>query len=159
LLPPRLWLDGDPGIGLVAVAHPGSAQVNGDQPDDDPNADSGPRSSDGAAIALEEPAHWMEPSDPQVGVSYPFDLLTHCGMSTTRFGGRYWQAMTPRAEPSRRSGRDGIVSYDGSTAGTMTLLSGDLLRFVITDPQVAGDGDRVDFTPQPATAAPPRPCA
>jgi hypothetical protein len=41
----------------------------------------------------------------------------------------------------------------------MTLLGGDLLRFVITDPQVVGDGDSVDFTPLPVTAPPPLPCA
>ncbi|HEY6424667.1 MAG TPA: hypothetical protein VIY28_15755 [Pseudonocardiaceae bacterium] len=41
----------------------------------------------------------------------------------------------------------------------MTLLSGDLLRFVITDPQVVGDGDSVDFTPLPGAAHPSPPCA
>lgn len=98
----------------------------------------------------------MGPSDLQVGVSYPFDLLTHCGMSTTRFGGRYWHAMTPRAEPSWRPGAGGIYGY---TAGTMMMISSDLLRFVITDPQVVGDGDSVDFTPLPAASQPPLPCA
>lgn len=102
--------------------------------------------------------HWKGPSDPQVGVSYPFDLLTHCGISTTHFSGRYWHA-TPRPEPSWRPGANGTYSYDGYTAGTMTLLSGDLLRFVITDPQVVGDGDSVDFMSLPATAPSPLPCA
>ncbi len=105
-----------------------------------------------------EPANWKGPSDPQVGFSYPFDLLTHCGIGTTRFGNRYWQATTPRPAPSRRPGAGGISTYDVYTAGTMTLLSDGLLRFVITDPQVVGDGESIDFTPLPATAPPPLPC-
>jgi hypothetical protein len=73
-------------------------------------------------------------------------------------GAGNWQATTPRPEPAWRPAPDGIVSYDGYTAGTMTLLDDNLLRFVITDPQVVGDRDSVDFMPLPAKAPPPLPC-
>lgn len=99
------------------------------------------------------------PAGPQVGISYKFNLYTHCGISTARFSGRDWQATAPRPEPARRTGPDGSVHYSGYTAGTMTLVAHDLLRFVVTDPEAVGQGQSVDFTPLPVATQPPPPCA
>lgn len=83
-------------------------------------------------------------ADPQVGVDYPFELYTHCGISTAIFGGRDWQAITPQPqpEPVLRSAPDGTVIHTDHTAGTMTLVRKDLLRFSF-------NGGSVDFTPFP----------
>jgi hypothetical protein len=34
-----------------------------------------------------------------VGVAYPFDLLTHCGICETLVGGTYFEADTPLVGP------------------------------------------------------------
>jgi hypothetical protein len=81
------------------------------------------------------------------GASYPFRLLTHCGIATTQFGARYWQALHPEPEPGRLPGPDGIVTYDGYTSGSMTLVDPELLRFTIQDPGSVADGKTVDFVP------------
>ncbi len=99
------------------------------------------------------------PVEPKVGVPYPFDLYTHCGIRSAQFGGRQWQAAAPRPEPARRPGADGTTQYTGYTAGTMTLLADGTLRFVITDPLAVGDGTSVVFMPLPAATKPPPPCA
>ena len=98
------------------------------------------------------------PTDPEVGVSYPFDLYTHCGIEFTTFGGLEWQALTPRPESDRIPGPDGLVTYTGYTAGSMTLVNEGLLRFRITDSGAVNNGETVDFAPLENALAPP-PCA
>ena len=58
---------------------------------------------------------------PVIGVAYPFELFTHCGIRTAEFGGRSWAAVHPTDQP-HPGGHD-------TTAGTMTLVSGDAARF------------------------------
>jgi hypothetical protein len=89
-------------------------------------------------------------------MSYPFRLLTHCGIETTRFVNQYWQAGHPEPEPSRLPGPDGIVTYDGHTSGSMMLVNPGLLRFLIDDPLSEADGRTVEFGP--LTGPAPAPC-
>jgi hypothetical protein len=79
-----------------------------------------------------------------------FSLLTHCGISSTEYAGRAWVTETPLPEPRVRADVTGTVTQDGHTEGTMTLVSDDLLRFVVTDPLVEEAGLTVDFVPATA---------
>ena len=58
---------------------------------------------------------------PVVGVAYPFDLLTHCGIRSAKFGGHWWLAVAPTDQPH--------PAGHNTTAGTMTLISPDDARF------------------------------
>ena len=79
-----------------------------------------------------------------------FSLLTHCGIRDAEYAGREWVAETPLPQPRGRADETGITTNDGHTEGTMTLVSDDLLRFVVTDPLVEEVGLTVDFVPATA---------
>jgi hypothetical protein len=70
------------------------------------------------------------PDTPQIGVAYPFDLLTHCGIHWAAFGGKTWvtDALLPEPQP-KPDPRTGTTTYTGYTAGFMTLVAPDTLRF------------------------------
>jgi hypothetical protein len=87
------------------------------------------------------------PAQAEIGVTYPFDLYTHCGIRTARFAGRDWAAVHPAADPQRLPNSAGIAAYTGYVAGTMILVRPDLLRFTITDRYAAGTGQAFDFAP------------
>ncbi len=63
-----------------------------------------------------------------VGVAYPFDLLTHCGISETLVGGTYFEADTPLvgpgnppkgwANPYQRGTMTDTVTVNGRTERT-----------------------------------------
>jgi hypothetical protein len=109
-----------------------------------------------SAVGAPVPGQWETgPADPEVGVAYPFDLHTHCGIRWTSFGGREWRAVEPAPEPADGPDDDGTVSYDGYTIGTMTLLDEDLLRFTVTDPFAEGRGQTFDFVPMTDTDSRP----
>jgi hypothetical protein len=70
------------------------------------------------------------PDAPQIGVSYPFDLLTHCGIHWAAFGGKTWATDTQLPEPRPKPDpKTGVTTYTGYTAGFMTLLAPGTLRF------------------------------
>ena len=96
------------------------------------------------------------PAQAEIGVTYAFDLYTHCGIRTASFAGRDWTALRPAADPQRLPDSAGITVYTGYVAGTMMLVRADLLRFTITDPYAAGTGQTFDFVPAPG---PPPLCA
>jgi hypothetical protein len=91
------------------------------------------------------------PSGGETQAAVPFSLLTHCGISSTEYAGRWWVAVTPPPVPQLRADVSGIVTNDGHTDGTMSLVNDNLLRFVVTDPLVEEAGLTVEFVP----AAPP----
>ncbi|MGH3860804.1 hypothetical protein [Actinokineospora sp.] len=76
---------------------------------------------------------------PVVGVGYPFELNTHCGIRSATFGGRWWAAIAPTEQP-HPGGRD-------ITVGTMTLVRPDLARF--TWPDGTAEFVPVDSEPMP----------
>ena len=89
-------------------------------------------------------------ASPRVGgtqAAVAFSLYTHCGIRSTEYGGRTWVAEPPRPEPRVRADVTGIVTHDGYTEGTITVVDDDLLRFVVTDPLVEEVGLAVDFVP------------
>jgi hypothetical protein len=47
----------------------------------------------------------------KTGMAYPFELFTHCGIEFANFGGRTWQADSPRPEPGLTPDTDGITRY------------------------------------------------
>jgi hypothetical protein len=59
--------------------------------------------------------------DPVIGVGYPFELLTHCGIQAANFAGHWWRATAPTDQPH--------PGGKGYTAGTMTLVSPQDARF------------------------------
>jgi hypothetical protein len=99
------------------------------------------------------------PPQAELGVAYPFDLYTHCGIRGARFAGREWTAIRPAADPQRLPDSTGITRYTGYIAGTMTLVRPDLLRFTLTDPYVSGAGQSFDFVPVVPAAGPAHVCA
>jgi len=96
-------------------------QDTGDNPD-------GPK----AVVDPVDPSHLRRgPARPSLGVAYPFDVLSHCGIDYTRFGNRIWQAQQGQPEPSPLPDTQGNTRYTGYTAGTMTLISPYTAHFVI----------------------------
>ncbi len=79
----------------------------------------------------------------------PFRLLTHCGISTTEYAGRWWAAVSPPPVPQFRPDATGTVTRDYYTDGTMTMVNDNLLEFVVTDPRVEEIGLTVEFVPAP----------
>jgi hypothetical protein len=141
---------------LVSLFAVGCDQVTGNV-EGDPSRQSGSAAQEADPTRQpESPAGSTETTTPQLGISYPFRLLTHCGVATTRFGDQYWQARHPEPEPSRLPGPDGVVTYDGHTSGSMTLVNSGLLRFLIDDPLSEADGKTVEFVP--LTGPAPAPC-
>jgi hypothetical protein len=67
---------------------------------------------------------------PVIGVAYPFEMFTHCGIRWADFGGRSWLAVHPTSAQFQPN----------ETAGTMTLVSADAARFDYA-------GGAVEFTP------------
>lgn len=81
----------------------------------------------------------------QIGVDYPFELGTHCGIQGAVFDGRTWRADPPLDDGNHNP----PVGWDNPTqVGTMTLQAAD--RAVFED----AAGHRVAFTPGP----PSEPC-
>jgi hypothetical protein len=65
-----------------------------------------------------------------MGVPYPFDLLTHCGIRWARFDGRNWAPAEPLPEPRPTADpKTGVTVYTGYTAGYMILVTADTARF------------------------------
>jgi hypothetical protein len=65
------------------------------------------------------------PASPSVGVAYPYDLMTHCGVRYAYFGGRWWEADSPsQVDPAK-----GSNPYTGYVPGTLTLTSQATARF------------------------------
>lgn len=109
-----------------------------------------------AQVAPANPAQLRQgPAEPQVGVAHPFDLYTHCGIEFARFGGRLWQAASPRPEPAARPLETGVTAYTGYTAGTMTLVGTGVARFVIDVRYAVIDETAITFFPTTST---PPPC-
>jgi hypothetical protein len=111
--------------------------------------------SDGLTSSQAQP----EPGSVELGVAYPFDLYTHCGIEHASFAGREWTAARPLPEFKRLPNADGLVEYTGYTKGTMTVVDESTLWFLVTDPYSSGEGQSIEFTPLPPTAQPPPPCA
>jgi hypothetical protein len=86
--------------------------------------------------------HYGTIDSPDIGVAYEYHLYVHCGVRAARFGGRWWQAVSPSDERHTDGG-------PGYLAGSMTLVQPDLARF-------AWAGCSADFTPAPIE---PTPCA
>ena len=73
-----------------------------------------------------EPTHPQTgPASPSTGVSYPYDLMTHCGVRYAYFNGHWWEADSP----SQQDPAKGSNPYTGYIAETMTLVSQTTARF------------------------------
>jgi hypothetical protein len=78
----------------------------------------------------------------EIGRTYSFDLLTHCGIEWAYFNGHYWVPRTKVAAPSR---------WNPIERGKMTLTDSGKAHFEGTAPGT------VDFVPAPAGYS-PTPC-
>jgi hypothetical protein len=92
-----------------------------------------------------EPEHRQVPcaAGAEVGVSYGFNLLTHCGVEWAYFDGHYW-VPKPRVDPSSH--------WAAIEAGTIVLESPDVAVFE------ADEGGGARFAPAPPSFR-PEPCA
>jgi hypothetical protein len=74
---------------------------------------------------------------PAIGEPYRFDLYIHCGAPVVSFAGRAWKPVPPvPAYPGPRE-VNGIATYTGYVAGTMTLVNALTLRFTADPAAVA----------------------
>lgn len=123
---------------LTSTSQSPGSQLRGSTPASDSTAP--------VVIRPGQTAH-LGPPNPQVGVAYPFDLLTHCGIRATIFGGRQWQATHPQPDPPRLPDSHGVTHYDGYVSGTATLTDQSTLRFTVHDSESAANGQSYIFTP------------
>ena len=151
--PARRWR----GTALAAAA--AAAVVSGtvwlvDRPDSGPAAssdadrqasapaaapESGPEAMAGAASAGDQALSSM----PVVGVGYPFDLSTHCGVRGADIGGVWFAADPPLVE-----GEGSPPGWaDPVQPGTLTLVAAD--EAVFTDPAGHSVRLRADGSPRP----------
>lgn len=135
----------------AAAPHSSSASKSSTAPTISPPS----RSSASAATSASTPpvivgpgrTAQLGPPNPQVGVSYPFDLLTHCGIRATIFGGREWRAVHPQPEPAKLPDAHGITHYDGYTSGIALLTDQSTLKFTVHDSESTANGQSYLFTP------------
>jgi hypothetical protein len=83
--------------------------------------------------------------EPRLGVAYPFDVSSHCGIHYAVFAGRIWKAVKAVPESSG-------IGYL-YTPGTMTLLDPNTLLFTIDTTTVHTTVETVTF--HPTTDQPP----
>lgn len=149
------------GVIVVGAVVVGTAVTPGQHPSNPVAlpAVSDSRGSSSVAMSTQPPPssqYRTGPADPQVGVGYPFDLYTHCGIDFTRFGGRYWQAAAPLPEPSPLPDAQGVTTYTGYVSGVMTLVDQQTARFVVTDGSVTTNGQVIMFIASPPRHHPAR---
>jgi len=84
----------------------------------------------------------------------PFQLYTHCGIEFTQYAGHEWKATTPMADPQRLPDKNGITAYTGFISGRMAQIDKQTLKFVVTDPTVAINGQTIVFH-RTTTTSPP----
>ena len=94
------------------------------------------------------------PANPEIGVPYPYDLYTHCGVTFARFGGRVWRKDGGVGVYVRRPREDGTVVEDGYTGGTMTMIDENTIVFRV-DEQLYETDRRVEFVYHPSDEEPP----
>ena len=120
----------------AAVAGPGTGPSDG-------------AGSPTAVAGLTGPAgRLVVPPSPALGVAYPFDLLTHCGVVGANIGGVYFAAEQPLTDGPGGRPAGWANPYQ---RGTMTLLSATEAQFTDTT------GHTARFHLDPNTA-PPVPC-
>lgn len=85
------------------------------------------------------------PKVAEVGRTYPYDLFTQCGIEFTTFGGSVWVTDPPLVEPLPRADEKGYTTYNGYTAGTMTLVDATAARFVADTRYIEATDLVVDF--------------
>lgn len=86
----------------------------------------------------------LGPPTAEVGVSYPFELYTHCGVRFAQFGGQTWAVAQPVADPEGTPFARGAINY---LPGTATLTDTSTLRFTVADHSRTIPGEVVTFHP------------
>lgn len=100
--------------------------------------------------APDGPREIGQDEDAEIGRPYRFNLYTHCGISTTWFDGRWWNADPPQSDGNANPPPGWGNPYQ---EGVIVLAAEDRLEFT-------GDqGQRADFSPRPAEQGAPPPCA
>jgi hypothetical protein len=87
--------------------------------------------------------------DARVGHPYRFNLYTHCGIETTWFDGRWWNAEPPQSDGN---GNPPPGWGNPHQPGVVVLVTEDTLRFT------GDEGQRADFVPRPQDQGSPPPC-
>lgn len=87
----------------------------------------------------------------QIGKAYPFKLFIHCGVPLVSFAARTWAPTPPVHQYPGPRPVNGISTYTGYVAGTMTLVTANTLRFTADSRAVAAPFS-VNFKPTKAPA-------
>lgn len=113
----------------------------------------------GPATAQPEPTPTRSPDGPrelgqdekaEIGRPYRYRLYTHCGIDTTWFDGRWWNAEPPQSDGNGNPPPNWDNPYQD---GVIVLVSPDRLEFT------ADSGRRAGFVPRPQEQGAPPPCA
>ncbi|MCW2705605.1 MAG: hypothetical protein JWQ37_3600, partial [Blastococcus sp.] len=113
-----VWLVGVDRSDPVAAVGTGSTSTTTESPvegaEGDTRAAAGAPTGPGQVLAV--------PASPQVGVAYPVDLLTHCGVVGTDIGGTWFAAEPPMVDGPGNPPPGWGNPYQ---RGTLTLLAAD----------------------------------
>ncbi|RLK60887.1 hypothetical protein CLV68_1401 [Actinokineospora cianjurensis] len=112
-----------------------------------PEATPLPDTPDPHSISNASSAHGAPVPFVQIGESFPYRLLTHCGIKYATFAGQNWVAEHTWPDPERLPGPDGKVTNDGYITGRVVLLDDRTLRFKVDQATIAGKPTEVIFHP------------
>lgn len=96
----------------------------------------------------------LGPAEPELGIAYPYDLYSHCGIMFAKFGGKVWKADDAVGAWAPRPDDRGAVVDSGYTAGTMTMIDADTIVFAVDERRYVTDGS-VEIVYHPTTEEPP----
>ncbi|GAA3018452.1 hypothetical protein [Actinokineospora globicatena] len=121
------------GLALAACTTPEAAPLP---------ATAGPNSLPGGSSAHGAPQQFV-----QIGESFPYRLMSHCGIKYATFAGQNWVAEQTWPDPERVPDFDGKVVNDGFVSGRVVLLDDRTLRFKVDPATIAGKPTEVIFHP------------
>lgn len=84
-------------------------------------------------------------AEPILGITYFYDLLTHCGIQFLTTGETVWESETALPDPERVPDSSGTITYTGYIHGALRLMDEDKLIFQVQDAGVKNDGTSIVF--------------
>lgn len=102
-----------------------------------------------ATSSPDGPREIGQDEDAQIGRPYRVNLYTHCGIETTWFDGRWWNADPPQSDGN---GNPPPGWGNPHQPGVIVLVTEDRLSFT------GDEGQGAEFVPRPADQGAPPPC-
>ncbi|MFI1398774.1 hypothetical protein [Streptomyces sp. NPDC020681] len=82
-----------------------------------------------AASVANDPPLRLGPTEPKIGVAYPYDLVQSCGLKFAVFGGGKWASTGRSAKDGSAAATSELTRHGDRVSGRMTLISEDVARF------------------------------